>query len=221
MLFCFPLWGSFTFQAEYRPEGSAPGTDGEPRVSYGKWSVHEVRRRPTESERGSQHNAPVRVSISCVAGDGFPLNSSVWPDQVPESEGGNAPYCSVQKGLNHCLTGVRSAGNLQEVRPLVDDSAWTVTTRAAVRDDWAPSLDTGTAGAALRVRPGTAAPQAPAGLQLRVMEPRSLLVVGKAAVVYERSFSGRVKARAGQPQLPCTQARCALHTEPLVAAATK
>lgn len=119
--------------------------------------------------------------------------------EVPESEGGNAAYCSVHKGLNHCLLGTRPAGQRADPRGTSDESAWTGTHPAGIRDEWTPSQGVGpgpgsAAGtAAPRVRPGAALPSAPASLQLRVMDPRSLLVIGKGATLHERSFSGRVK----------------------------
>lgn len=126
---------------------------------------------------------------------------------MPESEGGNAAYCSVQAGLNHCLTGTRPAGYRPEQRPAKDDSAWGGSIRAAIRDEWAPSPGLG--GPALPPRPGAATPPAPSALQLRVMDPRSLLVVGKAAVVYERSFSGRAKVPGPSPPLSSSLAPAA------------
>lgn len=143
------------------------------------------------SAGGDNHAIATVIIISYF----FQLNLLLSPrfSQVPESEGGNAAYCSVQMGLNHCLTGTRPAGHRPEPRPARDDSVWSGSLRAAIRDEWVPAL--AASGAALRARPGAALPPPLAAVQLRVMDPRSLLVVGKASVVYERSFSGRVRVR--------------------------
>ena len=100
--------------------------------------------------------------------------------EVPETEGGNAGYCALEAGPYNCMTGVVSSVRLR-TEALAGVGMDVITATAVVP-----------AAKGSRGRP--LVPVAPwlsgAGMQLRLMLPHSLFVLGPGGMMHERFFNG-------------------------------